>query len=166
MKNPSKLFIVTTMLLLLFSASSAQDNTCQVILYSGDTLTACRLDSLHDNVLSATCDIRAFSFPVDSIAVLVQHKEGHFWKGAAIGSFLGAGAGAIVGYATYHKPANGWTFDLGPGGSTGGGLIIGAVGGFVVGGVFGASSTVTKTYNLKGKTLRVKLQIIEYLLHN
>jgi hypothetical protein len=90
MKNPSKLFILATMLLLSFSASAAQERPWQVILHSGDMLTAVRLDSLHDNVVSATCDSGSFSLPVDSIAALVQHKEGSFMKGAGIGSLVGS----------------------------------------------------------------------------
>jgi hypothetical protein len=158
------------MLLLSFSASSAQDRPWQVILCSGDTLAACRLDSLHDNVLNATCKIRAFSVPVDSIAALVQHKEGHFLIGAAIGTLMGAVAGAIIGAATYEKPKPepkpgtlNLTFDWGPLAALVGG-IIGAVGGFVCGGLIGSFSAGSETYDLKGKTLREKLYIIRGLL--
>jgi hypothetical protein len=142
------------MLLLVFSASSAQESPWRVILSSGDTLTACRLDSLHNNVLSGTCDIKAFSFSVDSIAALVQHKEGSFWTGALIGSLVGAATGAAFGaiQATDYTSA-----------AAGGGGIIGAVGGFVVGGIIGASSS-HETYDLTAKTLNMKLQIIKNLL--
>jgi hypothetical protein len=154
------------MLFISIPTLSAQNNTWQVIRLSDDTVTACRLDSLHDNVLYATCGIKAFFFPVDSIAALVQHKEGRFWKYAVTGSWISAGAGAIIGFATYQKPTSGWAIDFGPSGAAGGGLIIGAASGFVVGGIIGALDSDSKTYDLKGKTLKVKLQIIHSLLNN
>lgn len=161
MKTPSKLFIVTTILLFSFSASSAQDRW-QVILNSGDTLTAYRLDSLHENVLNATCNGKTFSFPVDSIAALAQHKEGPFWVGALVGTLVGGAAGFAIGDATIKRTGsevfNPEAFDLIKDG------LIGGVGGFIVGGVIGASSSGSETYDLKGKTLRVKLYIIEQLL--
>jgi hypothetical protein len=96
----------------------------------------------------------------------VQHKEGRFWKYAVTGSWICAGAGAIIGFATYQKPTSGWAIDFGPSGAAGGGLIIGAASGFVVGGIIGVLDSDSKTYDLKGKTLKVKLQIIYYLLNN
>jgi hypothetical protein len=154
------------MLLLSCPALSAQDSPWQVILNSSDTLTASRLDSLHENILSATCDDRALSIPVDSIAALVQYTKGHFWNGAGIGTLVGAGAGAVIGLVTYQKPEpKGFiTIDLGSGPAALGGALIGAVGGFAVGGIIGALSSGHEMYDLKGKKLRVKLYIIGQLI--
>lgn len=166
MKKPCKFFIINIMLFISIPTLSAQNNTWQVIRLSDEIVTECRLDSLHDNVLYATCGIKAISFPVDSISALVQHKEGRFWKYAVTGSWICAGAGAIIGFATYQKPTSGWAIDFGPSGAAGGGLIIGAASGFVVGGIIGVLDSDSKTYDLKRKTLRVKLQIINSLLNN
>ena len=160
MSNPSMPFILISVLLSFFSASSAQGKPWQLILCSGDTLTACRLDSLHDNVLTCTCDTGMLFVPVDSIAALVQHKEGSFSKGALIGSLVGAVAGGVIAAGTYQPSP----FDIiGQGGATVMGGIAGASFGFFIGGIIGSSSSGSE-FDLRGKKLIVKLLIIQRLL--
>lgn len=159
MSNPSMPYILISVLLSSFSASSAQAKPWQLILCSGDTLTACRLDSLHDDVLSGTCNIGTFSLPVDSIAALVQQKEGSFSKGAGTGSLVGAVAGVIIGGVIDH---NSPLSEMGV--VLFGRMFVGALAGLFVGGIIGTSSSGNETYELKGETLVVKLQIIERLL--
>lgn len=65
-------------------------------------------------------------------------------KGALLGFLAGAGAGAIVGYATYKPtPCNGFCIDFGPGfdAALAGGL--GGILGIVAGTIFGARQTDT-----------------------
>jgi hypothetical protein len=160
MSNRSMPFILISVLLSSFSASSAQGKPWQVILCSGDTLTPCSLDSLHDNILTCTCDTGTLFVPVDSIAALVQHKEGNFSKGALIGSLVGAVAGGVIAAETYQPSP----FDMiGEGGATVMGGIAGASFGFFIGGIIGSSSSGSE-FDLRGKKLIVKLLIIQGLL--
>ena len=163
MSNPSMPFILISVLLSFFSASSAQGKPWQLILCSGDTLTACRLDSLHDNVLTCTCDTGMLFVPVDSIAALVQHKEGSFSKGALIGSLVGAVAGGGIAAGTYQPSPSPHFFNIGQGGATVMGGIAGASVGFFLGGIIGSSSSGSE-FDLRGKRLKVKLLIIQRLL--
>ena len=163
MSNPSMPFILISVLLSFFSASSAQGKPWQLILCSGDTLTACRLDSLHDNVLTCTCDTGMLFVPVDSIAALVQHKEGSFSKGALIGSLVGAVAGGGIAAGTYQPSPSPHFFNIGQGGATVMGGIAGASVGFFLGGIIGSSSSGSE-FDLRGKGLKVKLLIIQRLL--
>jgi len=159
-------------MILGFSASlaSAQEWTLRLISISSDTLNACSIDSLSDVVLFASCDGKAKSIPIDSIAIMDRFKEGHFLKGAAIGTLVGVAAGTIIGYATYQKPeskSNGFfTIDLGPDLVALSGGVIGGVSGFVVGGLIGASSD-HYTIDLRGKkTVRMKRLIIQQVFLN
>ena len=160
MSNRSMSFIPISVLLSSFSASIAQENPWQVILCSGDTLTACRLDSLHYNVLTCTCDTGMFLVSVDSIAGLVQHKEGNFSKGALIGSLAGAVAGSVISAGTYQPSP---FHIIGQGGATVMGGIAGASVGFFLGGIIGSLSSGSE-FDLRGRRLIVKLLIIQRLL--
>jgi len=106
------------------------------------------------------------SIPIESIAALVRDKESHFWEGAAIGFLAGGAAGTFVGLATYQKPQRrGFiTIDLGPGVAALGGGVLGAAAGFLVGGMIGASTAGREAYELKGKTLRTKLHMIQLVV--
>lgn len=157
------------LLLLSFPVTHAQDNYWQVILHSGDTLKACRLDSLQSEILSATCSSGAYSFPVDSIVAFARPKERHFWKGAKTGALIGGAVGVIVGIAVAPKETGASGSNLvygnfGAGLAVLGGGLAGALGGLVVGGVIEASSSNTETYDLKEKTTGFKLAIIKRLL--
>jgi hypothetical protein len=170
MQTIIKLFLIITMLCFSISQALAQESTLRLISLSGDTLNACRIDSLSDIVLFASCSGKAISIPIDSIAILERFKEGHFLKGAAIGTLVGGTVGAIIGYATYQKPEprpNGlFTIDLGPGPAALGGGLIGGVGGFVVGGIIGSSSDHYKIDLRTQKTLRMKRLIIQQVFVN
>jgi hypothetical protein len=161
MKTPSKLFIVTTKLLLSLSASSAQD-IWQVILKSGDTLTVRGLDSLHDNILSTNNGTS--SFPVDSIAALIKQKEDHFLTGAILGTLGGAVAGGCIGAVTNGGKSQFGGISVEQERATEIGGLFGAIGGFVIGGVIGTPYPDSETFDLKRKTLREKLYIIEQIL--
>jgi hypothetical protein len=170
MQTINKLFLIITILCLSISPVSAQESTLRLISVSNDTLNLCRIDSLSDIVLFASCSNKALSLPIDSIAIIERIKEGHFLKGAALGTLVGVTVGAIIGYATYQKPEprpNGlFTIDLGPGPATLGGGLIGGVGGFVVGGVIGSSSD-HYTIDLRSrKTLKMKRLIIQQVFVN
>ena len=159
-------------MILCFSASpaTAQESTLRLITLSSDTLNTCSIDSLSDIVLFASCNGKAISIPIDSIAILERFKEGHFLKGAAIGTLVGVAAGAIIGYATYQKPEskpNGFfTIDLGPDLVALSGGVIGGVSGFVVGGLIGASSDHYKIDLRAKKIVRMKRLIIQQVFLN
>ena len=124
MRTLAKFSLVLTTICLFTSPSSAQENTWQVILLSGDMLHSCTLDSLPDVVLFARCNGESISLPVDSIASLSRLHEGGFWKGAGTGFLVGAASGAILGAILYHKPTGPYTFDFGPGVAALGGALL------------------------------------------
>jgi hypothetical protein len=165
-----KLSPIILVLCIMTLSASAQESTLRVISLAGDTLQACRIDSLSENILFGSCSGKSIFIPIDSIAIVERFKEGDFLKGATIGTLAGAAAGAIIGYATYQKPgpkSNGsFTIDLGPGPAAFAGVLLGGVGGFVIGGVIGASSDQNKI-DLRGKkTVKMKRMIILQIFVN
>lgn len=169
MKNSQKLFIGIVLLLFSFPLLHAQDSDWQIITHAGDTVKGCRLDSLHDNVLSAMCDHGAVSISVDSIAILMRTNSGGFSRGVMIGSLTGLAVGAGIGAATYEKPKprdfGTWDLDLGgPGVNALGGAFFGTLGGFIIGGVVGSLTSGSESFDLQGTTPEMKQQIITRLL--
>ena len=169
MQAIKKYFLISTIFFFSASLSLAQESTLRLVSLSGDTIDACRIDSISDIAVFASCSGKVISVPIDSIGVLECFKKGHFLRGAAIGTLVGATVGVIVGYATYQKPEpNGsFTVNLGPGLSELSGGLIGGVGGFIVGGVIGASSSDHYKFDLRTqKTLRTKRLIIQQVFVN
>jgi len=66
-----------------------------VISLSSDTLNACRIDFLSVKVLFASYSSKATAIPIDFIAILERFKEGHFLKGAVMGTLVGTASGVI-----------------------------------------------------------------------
>jgi hypothetical protein len=164
MQTIRRLLLIVTILWVTASPSSAQKNTWQLISLSHDTLIASRLDSLSETTLFATCSGRVISLPIDSIAVLVGFKEGGFWQAAGLGSLVGAATGAIIGAVTYQnqKPSIG-----GRGADEFGYGLLGAVSGFAVGGIIGASSGHYETYAIwSEKTLKMKQKVLQQAFDN
>jgi len=84
-----------------------------------------------------------------------------------VGFLVGAISGTIIGAASYKKPTGAFAFDLGPGPAEAGGALLGAAGGFLVGGIIGASLGYNETYNLRAeKTLRMKRWILLQAYYN
>jgi hypothetical protein len=166
MRTIKTLILTIINICILSSALSARGNTWQLIRISGDTLRGCTLDSLPDIVLYVTSNGEAISLPIDSIALL-SRVQGYFWIGAGVGLLVGATSGAIIGGASYKKPTGAFAIDLGPGLAEAGGAFLGATGGFLVGGIIGASLGHNETYELRTeKTLRMKRWILLQALYN
>ncbi len=162
MQTTKTLLVIIIILCISVSLSSAQENAWKLICFSGDTISVCKLDSLPDMVLFATCICRTISIPIDSIAVLTRFKEGSFWNGAGKGFLFGAAIGAFIGFESYHKPEpKPFAIDLGPGPVALGGGILGGTGGFLIGGIIGTSSGHYEIYDLRSeKILSVKQKIL------
>ncbi len=159
--------------LAVVSFANAQDETWQIVLSSNDTLYGCTLLEIRDNLLVISTET-VESVPIESINVLLRHKQGKFWDGAGYGAMAGAALGAMVGAATYKepkpKPDDGYfsgMFDGSPLGSTfsimGGGLI-GAVGGIAIGGLIGASAGGEEVYELSKRPYHARIMILRKLL--
>jgi hypothetical protein len=156
-----KFFFIITILCFAFSQSSAQKNNLRLITLSGDTLNVCRIDSLSDIALFGSCNGKPIFVLIDSITVLERFKEGHFLNGAAIGTLIGAVTGIIIGAATYQKEEIG-----GRSAAEAGYGLIGAVGGFVIGGAIGASSDHYMIDFRMHKSLKMKRLIIQQAFIN
>jgi hypothetical protein len=134
-----------------------------VFLSAGDRVRACTLDSLQDTFLMIRCSGRAMVLPVDSIFALVSPKISRFWIGAAIGSVAGAVVGALIGSAVVENQARG----IGPDPSSipaiAGGAI-GAIAGCWGGGSIASAFSGRKVYDLHGKTIPQKVQVIQAVL--
>jgi hypothetical protein len=165
-KTITKLLLIVTILCISAKMSSAQEKLWRLTFVSHDTLTASRLDSLSDSTLFVTCNSRVISLPIDSIAVLVGFKEGHFMKGAGIGFLVGAATGAIIGAASYQKPRGAFAIDLGPRAEAEAGGLLGAVGGFFIGGIITGSDS-HETYDLRThRDIKMKRRVLQLAFHN
>lgn len=144
--------------------SSAQTNKWTVITSAQDTLRSCIVVKLEGDVVNLFCGSSVVQISVDSLSMLIRHKESHFWSGAGYGTLAGITVGAIVGLATYHKPTGAWDIDLGPGVAALGGGILGAVTGFTIGGIVGAVSGGDEKYDLSQEPTKEKIKILRDLL--
>ncbi len=144
--------------------SSAQSNEWTVITSTGYTLRSCTIGTLEGDVVNLVCGNSAVQIRVDSLSMLIRHKESHFWSGAGYGTLVGIAVGAIVGLATYQKPTGAWSIDLGPGVAALGGGVLGAVTGFIIGGIIGAVSGGDETYDLSQEPTKEKIRILRYIL--
>ena len=152
-------FSILTISVFSVSSLSAQGESWRIICLSGDTLNACRLDSLPAIILFATCSDRFLAIPIDSIEVLIGVNQRRSSSQAVSGLLLGAAAGAIIGSLTYQRPEG--LLDIGPGGAALAGAVFGAVAGCAVGVTLRGSSNEEETYDLRPeKTLRMKRRIL------
>jgi hypothetical protein len=164
MRSPRWTLFLLTGFLLSCPTSFAQERNWQVMLLSGDTLNACRIDSLTNNMLNVTCDSGPMSIPVDSIAALAVHKEGRFWKGAGWGSIIGGFVGAGIAASSYH-PTQTSMFDFGGLDAGLEGCAYGAVCGLLIGGIISDSITSDhRVFDLRGKRTTTRLHILTYLV--
>jgi len=138
--------------------SSAQKNTWRVELSSGNTLSDCKVQLINDSLLMLDCGSTMLRIPIDSVVLLSRHKESTFWTGAGWGTLTGATIGALLGWSTR---SSGQLFS---------GLnapvygILGGLGGFVVGGIIGASNGGDETYRLSERTRHNKISIIHFII--
>jgi hypothetical protein len=124
-----------------------------------------RLDSLSGSFLSATSNDKSIRVPIDSTAVLVHFKEGHFWIGAGIGFLAGTITGAVI--AGLNVPKQDPTKPLASfggleaGGEIAVGMLIGAPLGFFTGGII-AGTDGYETYDLRTQMdVKMKRQILQ-----
>lgn len=118
------------------------------------------MGALEGDILKLVCPSSVIRIPVDSLSVLIRHRESHFWRGAGYGTLAGIAVGAIVGAATYQKPAGPWAINVGRGGTALGGGILGAVTGFTIGGIAGAVSGGDEKYDLSQDTTKKKIETL------
>ncbi len=143
--------------------SPTQTNEWTVITSAKDTLRSCIIGTLEGDVVNLVCGSSVVQIPVDSLSMLIRHRESHFWSGAGYGTLAGITVGAIVALATYHKPTGTWAIDIGAGGAAVGGGILGAVTGFTIGGIVGAVSGGDEKYDLSQKPTKEKIKILRDL---
>lgn len=153
----------------LFTSSVfGQEKNWQITLTNGKVISNIFLQQVEGDsialasVSSATTIMKWI--PVDSITELRHVKKSKFWKGAGIGFVAGATVGALIGWATYEKPApnpDDWFPDLweGPEYNAIGGGILGAPVGFLLGGIIGASMGRDEIYDFSKMNHKQKLNL-------
>jgi len=138
----------------------------KLIYLSGNEIQVDQLLTVSDTSLLTLRNGKYMRIPVDSIAVVVHYRDGHFWTGAGIGFVAGGLAGTIIGVATAAKPDPAkpetqlfsW---VNTDNSMSVGLIVGAPLGFVVGGVIGGTGEYV-TFDLRAqKNPKMKRQILQ-----
>jgi len=160
---------IRNVLLLIFSAANAllaQDNAWQIKLADGDILSNLSLQNVVGDSLVVSQTGQARRIAVDDIVEMRRAGKSKFWKGAGIGFLAGGATGALIGLATYEEPdpANGFTLDFGPGANALAGGILGGLGGFVVGGMIGASAGKDEVYDFSTKTFEQKLAVLRLIV--
>ncbi|MFZ1082939.1 MAG: hypothetical protein WAO19_13555 [Candidatus Kryptoniota bacterium] len=143
--------------------STAQTDEWTVITSAKDTLRSCIIGTLEGDVVNLVCGSSAVQIPVDSLSILIRHKESHFWSGAGYGTLAGITVGVIVGLGIYEKPTGPWAIDVGRGGAALGGGILGAVAGFTIGGIVGAVFGGDEKYDLSQEPTKEKIKILRDL---
>jgi hypothetical protein len=87
-------------------------------------------------------------------------KYGSVGRGIGYGALIGAGVGAILGLASYHRDPYSW-FDLGPGVSAIAGASIGVIPGMIIGGLIGLKMRKFIIHRNKEKFNEMKTSILE-----
>ena len=162
-----RLFAALFFVVLYAGHLNAQDSW-DLAMASGDTLKGCQVVSVSDSLVAVTRGQSHSAIPVDSITSVFSHMEGHFWTGALIGTIVGAAAGGAIGSSTYKAPkaeSNGFfagspTGGLGKGLAAAGGVFIGGVAGFVVGGLIGGNSHSDKEIDLSHRSHTARVMIL------
>ncbi len=144
------------------SANGDADFPWRLIDISGNELHVNSLASLSDTRLFSLRNDKSISTPIDSIAVLVHFKQGHFLLGAVIGFLVGAATGAIIGHVSSspepNKPLNSLSNQAGAATL---GMVTGAIGGFLIGGIISAGDSY-ETYDLRSqKNFTMKRRILQ-----
>ena len=146
------------------SANDA-DVPWRLIYISGNEIHVNKLISLSESYLLTLHHDQYIKIPIDSIAVLVHFKEGHFWVGAGIGFLAGAITGAIIGginapKVDQNKPSTVFN-GVEAGGEIATGMLIGAPLGFFTGGII-AGTDGYETFDLRTpKDIKMKRQILQ-----
>ena len=151
--------------------NSKADFPWKLIRIEGEELYVNRLVSLSNTNLFVFTDNKSIAVPIDSIAVLIRFKEGHFWLGAGIGLIVGGVSGLIIGGVSHQNseqddPIKSGKAAFETAGAAGLGLIIGVPLGFLTGGAVGGTDSY-ETYDLRSqKDLKVKKNILQKAIEN
>jgi hypothetical protein len=142
----------------------------KLIYFSGNEVHPDQLLTVSDTSLLTLTNSKYTKIPIDSIAVVVHYKEGHFWTGAGIGFVAGAIMGGVIGASSISKqnpsnptaPLTGLSED----GKVALGMVIGAPLGFFAGGIIGGTGEYV-TYDLRAqKNPKMKRQILQEAIDN
>lgn len=131
----------------------SQDNSWIITVATGDTLSGCSLVSLEGDSLQIGWSGFPVSLPVESLRKLQYHRRSEFWRG----SFYGCAAGAIAGTL-------GSAAETGSESSTATAGALGAVSGFMVGGLAAEYLSRDDQYDLLRYDLPEKKAILRRLL--
>jgi hypothetical protein len=119
--------------------------------------------------------------PVDSIAILLRHRESHFREGAAWGVLGGVILGAVIGVVSTREPKSSdrtydesknhggdlslnMGFHFGKAEAAVGYGLLGALGGFFVGGIVGSNVSGDEVHDLRNMNRALKVQVIRQFL--
>ena len=138
------------LVLLNVELGHSQYNTWIITIATGDTLSGCTLTSLDGDSLRVVWSGFPVSLPVESIRMLQYHRKSDFWEGALYGSAAGAMAGTMS-VATSSV-------------STSSVSEVGAVGGFILGGLAAGYLSRDDHYDFSGLDAVERKSIIAPLL--
>jgi hypothetical protein len=141
------------LVLLNVELGHSQYNAWIITIATGDTLSGCTLTSLDGDSLRVVWSGFPVSLPVESIRMLQYHRKSDFWEGALYGSAAGAMAGTMI-VAT----SSGSTSSVSEVGA------MGAVGGFVIGGLAAGYLSRDDRYDFSGLDALERKSMIAPLL--
>ena len=140
-------------LLLPVEKGLSQNNSWIITIATGDTLSGCSLISLEGDSLQITWSGFPVSLPVESLRKLQYHRSSEFLRGAFYGSAAGAIVGTLVGVSGAGSKSS----------ATAEGAL-GAVSGFVAGGLAAEYLSRDDRYDLLNYNVPEKKNIIRMLL--
>jgi hypothetical protein len=140
---------------LLFAphVSHAQDNAWIVTIAAGDTLSQCALLSLEGDSLRVSWSGFPVALPVESVTKLQYHRKSEFWRGAFFGASAGTLTGTLISGSGSGSESSSPTLS-----------ILGASGGFVIGGLAAEYFSRDDHYDLENKNVAEKKSIFTALL--
>jgi len=146
---------VLLMLLLLRAPhiGHAQDNSWIITIAAGDTLSQCALLSLEGDSLRVLWSGFPVALPVESVTKLQYHRESGFWHGAFFGASAGTLTGTLIHGAGSRSESSSPTLS-----------ILGASGGFIVGGLTAEYFSRDDHYDMARNTATEKKSILTALL--